>query len=206
MKRTSIGISAHLGWASTAVVTLEKNALRVLRTDRIETASDSDREALEPYHVAGGFDGLSRVPAPPNAEKVLQRGLKKQQRFTAHSIAKLADQLADRDCKLVRAGMLVSRGRPAPNFAKAVGSHPQIHIQEGLAVRESIASALLAVGAQVRAIDQKDLMTIAATELESLEPAWSDQLEAASPDNGGPWRREEKHAAVAAWLTLKRIS
>ena len=48
-------------------------------------------------------------------------------------------------------------------------------------------------------------MTIAAAELDAIEPAWNDQLEALTPDNGGAWRKEEKRAAVAAWLALQRL-
>lgn len=206
MKRASIGISAHMGWAATAVVVVESDRLRVFRTDRIETGKSGDREALEPYHVAGGFDGLNRVPLPANPEKTLKRGLEKQQRFAARSIAKLADSLGDQGYQLVRAGMLVSRGRAAPNFEKSIAAHPQIHVQEGLAVRASIGSALAAVGARLREIDQKTVMTIAAAELDGIEPTWTDQLQALTPDNGGAWRKEEKHAAVAAWLALKRLS
>ena len=58
LRSCSIGVSTHLGWAATSVIVVQRGELRILATDRIETASPGDREALEPYHVAGGFDGL----------------------------------------------------------------------------------------------------------------------------------------------------
>jgi len=205
MKRAAIGISAHMGWAATTVIAIERKRLRVLRTDRIATAEAGDREALEPYHFAGGFDGLARVPRPPDPQKALERGLSKQRRFAARSIEKLTRALADHDYRLARAGLLVGRGRPAPDFEKAIGAHPQIHVQEGLAVRASIAAALAAADVQLREVDQKALVAIADDELASIEPAWSEQLDTATPQNGGAWRKEQKHAAVAAWLALRRI-
>ena len=60
MKRSAIGVAAHLGWAATAIVAIQRGELRVLRSDRIETAPSNDREAKEPYHVAGGFEGRER--------------------------------------------------------------------------------------------------------------------------------------------------
>ncbi len=205
MKRVSIGIFAHMGWATTAVVAIDRKRVCIVRTDRIETAKPGDREAREPYHVAGGFDGLARVPQPLNPENALQRGLARQQRHTIGIITRLTQSLADDDYQLVRAGLLVSRGRPASDFAKAIGSHPQIHIQEGLAVRASIAAALAVNGVRVREIDQKSLVAIADNELDEVEPKWSEHLDAITPDNDGAWRKEEKQAAIAAWLALRRV-
>jgi len=201
MKRAAIGVSAHMGWAATAVVTVEAGRLRVIRTGRIETARPDDRAAREPYHVAGGIRGLARVPRPPDPESALERGLNAQRRATARSIARLVDELESRGYRLARAGILTGRGRPAASFAKATGSHTQIHIQEGLAVRESIRAALDAQRVEVRLIDHKSLDRIAETELDDA----NSQLQTAQPDDGGAWRKEEKQAATAAWLALKRL-
>jgi hypothetical protein len=76
MKRASIGVSAHLGWAALAVVACDKRSLRILRSDRIETAQPGDRQAAEPYHVAGGFEGLRRVPQPDDPAGSLRAGLR----------------------------------------------------------------------------------------------------------------------------------
>ncbi len=204
MKRASIGVSAHLGWAATSVLACDKRSLRILRTDRIETSPEGDREASEPYHVAGGFHGLARVPPPANPEAVLRRGLQKQQRFTARTLQRLAVELAALDHKLALAGILVSRGRPAPSFEKAIGSHTQIHIQEGLAVRAAIGSALGDAGVKVHEIDQKSVIAIACEELGESERALMQQLAATRPENGGAWRKEEKLAALAAWIAWRR--
>ena len=203
MKRASIGVSAHLGWAASAVMVCDERSLRVLRSDRLATAPQGDRQALEPYHVAGGFDGLRRVPQPDDAKGSLRSGLRKQQRFTARAIAKLAAELAAEGYRLAFAGLLVSRGRDAASFEKSIGSHTQIHIQEGLAVRASLRDALKDAGARIRDIDQKSLVAIASEELALSEAALMARLGDAPPENGGAWRKEEKLAALAAWLAWR---
>ena len=135
MKHAAIGVSSHLGWAATAVMACDERELRILRSDRIEAAPVDDREALEPYHVAGGFDGLRRVPPPADSRAVVRRGLRRQQRFTSRALAELAEELATQGHEIAFAGIMVSRGREAASFEKAIASHVQIHIQEGLAVR-----------------------------------------------------------------------
>lgn len=204
MKRASIGVSAHLGWASTATVRVDRGVLRVLATDRIETARPGDREALEPYHVAGGFEGLERVPPPSNPGAALQRGLRKQRKHTARALADLAGRFAGEGQRIAFAGILISRGRPAPSLDRAIGSHTQIHIEEGIAVRESIRSALVEAGARVREIDRKTVVAIASRELGTTESSLLAELDEARPENGSAWRKEEKTAALAAWLAWDR--
>lgn len=201
--KLAIGVSAHLGWAATAILRVRSGLPQVLHTERIETAVATDRESQEPYHVAGGFEGLSRVPVPANPEAVLSRGLGKQQRCAARSLEALLSGIAGGG-RFAFAGILVSRGRKAPSFAKAVGSHVQIHIEEGIAVRASIAQALTALGARVHEIDQKTALSMASAELHRSEKALMAELDALRPASGGAWRKEEKLAAVVAWLAATR--
>ena len=203
MGRVSIGVSAHLGWAATAVIHLGRGGLRVLRTDRIETAEPGDREASEPFHVAGGFQGLERVPPPSNAEATLRRGLRKQRRQTAQAISRLEKLLASEGHRIAFAGVLVGRGKSASTFEKATGSHIQIHIEEGIAVRESIVRALDKAGTSIHEIDQKDVRSIASSVLGRNTAALLDELNGTQPENGGPWRKEEKTAAMAAWIAWR---
>ena len=202
--QAAIGVSAHLGWAAIAVVEASKRGLRVLVSGRIETADPDDREALEPYHVAGGFEGLDRVPRPPDPAAAVARGLRKQRRHTALALAGVEKRLARGGHSLGCAGILVSRGRGADDLEKAIGSHTQIHIEEGLAVRDSLRRALEKSCGCVVDVDQKTVVAIAARELAMREAALLAALEAAPPEDGGPWRKEEKTAALAAWIAWAR--
>jgi hypothetical protein len=204
LKRASVGVSAHLGWAATVVLACDERALRVLRSDRIETAPAGERETSEPYHVAGGFDGLSRVPRPADPEAVVRAGLRRQRRFAARAIAGLDKQLAAENYQIVFAGILVSRGCEAARFEQAIASHTQIHIQEGLAVRASLRNALRKRGAKIEDIDQKSVVAIASQELGQAENALMERLGAVRPDNGGAWRKEQKLAILAAWVAWRR--
>jgi len=203
MKAASIGVSAHLGWAATAILSLGRSGPQVLRSDRLATAPEEDREAKEPFHVAGGFEGLARVPRPENPQATLERGLAKQRRFTARELEKLASALAEASYEIATAGILVSRGRRAPSFEKSIGSHTQIHVEEGLAVRDSIARALLAAGARVRELDTKNLLEIASEELGESGSALMQRLGEVRPASGASWRKEEKQAALAAWIAFR---
>jgi hypothetical protein len=202
MRRASIGLSAHLGWAATATISVGRAGVRVLRTDRLEVAKD--REMVEPYHVAGGFQGLERVPRPANPERSLEKGLVRQRRAAARVVAELVSALADEGHRLAVAGLLVSRGRAAGSFERAVGSHTQIHIEEGIAIRESFRLALVGQGARIVPLDQKALWSEASAELGRSEAALLADLRAMRPEDGGSWRKEEQSAALAAWMAWLR--
>jgi len=204
MRRAALGVSAHLGWAATAAITAGKRGPRVLRTDRIEVTDPADRAAREPYHVAGGFEGLERVPRPPDPKAALERGLQRQRRSADGAIAKLERALADSGHQIAFVGMLVSRGRTAATFERAVASHTQIHIEEGIAVRESLRLALCRDGAHYEAVDQKAAWSIGSEELGRPEEGLLAALGALRPENEGPWRKEEKTAALAAWIAWTR--
>ncbi len=200
MKRAAVGVSAHLGWAVSATVVVERSGIRVLRTDRLEVAAASDRVAREPYHVAGGFEGLDRVPRPADPEASLQRGLSRQRRLAERVVSKLSSTLESDGYRLAYTGILVSRGKRAPTFERAVGSHTQIHVEEGIAIRDAIRGALEALGTRVREVDQKSLWPEAASQLELGEASLARTLRELRPAHGS-WRKEEQSAALAAWLS-----
>ena len=204
IRRAAIGISAHLGWAATATVTLGKSGLRVLRTDRLEIADSDDRPAKEPYHVAGGFEGLERVPRPADPEAALEKGLRRQRRSTERAIGEVESTLASSGHRVAFVGILVSRGRPAATFEQAIGSHTQIHIEEGIAVRESFRLAPTRAGRRIEMLDQKSVWSTCSEEFARSEGDLLAELSALRPENEGPWRNEEKTAALAAWIAWVR--
>jgi hypothetical protein len=206
MRRVAIGISAHLGWAATTTITVGKSGVRVLRTDRLEIAKPDDRAIREPYHVAGGFEGLGRVPPPSNPKRSLRRGLQRQRQSAARIIGNLASDLEAGGFRCAVAGLLVSRGRSSSSFEQSIGSHTQIHIEEGNAVRESLRLALVANGVRVVPLDQKALWSRASEELGRAEEALLSDLRARRPENAGLWRKEEQSAALAAWIAWLRAA
>jgi hypothetical protein len=199
--RVSIGFVAHMGWATTASIVLDgRKPIRVIRTDRIQTADANDREALEPYHVAGGFHGLDREPRPADPTAVVRRGINKQRRRTLANIKRLAKSLTSQGHYLTHAGILVGRGRRPRSLEKILAAHTQIHIAEGIAVRDSIARALRQLGAAIEEIDRKSLPAITRATLKIDEADAFAALNAAAGEIDGPWRAEERLAALAAWL------
>jgi hypothetical protein len=202
MQPTALGIAAHMGWLATALVTAQRHGFATLRTDRIVTVPPGDRLALEPFHVAGGFDGLTRVPPPRDPEATVRDGLARQQRHALEALREFIGQVERGGGSIQRAVVLTGRGRPAPDIARALSSHARIHIEEGLAARSSVRDALHRLGIETTTCDARSVPGLAASALHaSAATAWALAMQARPPP-GHAWRKEHQLAALGAWLAL----
>ncbi|MGD8417900.1 MAG: hypothetical protein PVH91_12640 [Pseudomonadales bacterium] len=193
-----LGFSCHLGWIAASAVLVRDRAITAVVTFRLATARDGDRLAQEPYHVAGGFDGLARVPPPSDPAGAIRKGLARQATQTRKSLAACLACLEGWPPAAV-AAVLTARGRQAAALSRVLASHAQIHIAEGNAVRNSIADACRAEGLEVIELDRRGLSGMLSTRFGQDEPAALHGLAAMQPTNRGAWRKEEKICALAAW-------
>ncbi len=199
MGQTSLGFSTHLGWCACTATLIQGVEIAATRTFRLTTAEPDDRLALEPYHVAGGFDGLNRVPPPSEPDALVELGLTRQRTATLAALGELLDQLTGWP-RPARAGLLTGRGRQAASLEKVLSSHTQIHVAEGNAVRESVTLACGENRIEVIALDRKTLSEIVLDTLQVEEADLHKKLAQLRPENGGSWRKEEKICAIVALL------
>ena len=194
---TSIGISYHMGWFCCAVVEkgANDNGIEVLQTGRVETHSPGDRASEEPYHVAGGWQGLERVPVPGDPAEIVNRGLEQQRLMTFQNLKEFLKRYTVIDA----AGILVGRGRRAENLQQAINSHTQIHMAEANAVCDAIEDALGHLNIKPIRLDRKTLFESADNTLKLSREELMGLLKSRNP-GVGPWRQEEKNCAIAAWL------
>ncbi|HIG43865.1 MAG: hypothetical protein ABGY96_25180 [bacterium] len=78
MKEVCVAFKAHMGWVNAVAVLVETDSPTPLHTQRIDLIDGEDREAAEPYHVAGGWHGLEQVPRPADPAAIIRRGTARQ--------------------------------------------------------------------------------------------------------------------------------
>ena len=199
--KAAIGFRAHMGWVAAVGITLEDGAPRVVHSSIIATAEDRDQIAKEPYHVAGGYDGLTRVARPPDPEAIIAKGRKTQEKLAARAIADIAAEFKARKLKIACGAVLSTRAWLGHDLEGILGDHAHIHVYEGEAVRDAVRSALKASKIACRDVDQKSLYTDSSKALTLSEP----KLKAVLTGLGAgvkPWTQDQKLSALAAWLTL----
>ncbi len=186
-----------MGWFCCAVIRLAGDEIEVIQTGRVDTCKPGDLQSLEPYHVAGGWRGLERVPVPGDPEVIVREGLATQRKQTYRNLKSF---LKNSDTPAA-AAILAGRGRRVSNLEQALNSHAQIHMAEAHAVCDAIEQALDKMDVTFQRLDRKTLFETAKDRLGYSKQQLMDLMKTIPPVQG-PWRQEEKQSAIAAWLSL----
>jgi hypothetical protein len=191
----AFGFRAVRGGAVAVAVAVEDGAPRVVQSAFLATAADGDRLAFEPYHVAveeaRGPKGLAAAAA------AIAEGRRRQDELAAKGLDELVRRLGDRKPTAV---LLVNRAGWITDLLEhslSAPEHPPV--VEGLAVREALRAAFARCGLTAVEMDEKSVPETASARL-GLGP---ETIERRLKDLGAgckPWRKEQKLAALAAWL------
>lgn len=192
-----VAFKAHMGWVNAVAVRAHRGPLACMDARRVSLGRGDDREVMEPYHLAGGWNGLVREPRPPDPAVVIRRGRQRQAQAARSSLAAYRDDLAAAGLIVVRAVLLTGRGRLG-DLERVLASHASIHVAEGEAIRDATRRGLAALDIATVEQDEKDVPALAAAALDADDP--DAVLKAHRPAPGVTWRREERLLALAAWL------
>jgi len=189
--RVALGVRVKSGWAAALLLGGSRDAPRVLDVTRLELADPRTPASLQPYHA--GFGTAQTDP------RVVRR------------LVRLVERVARRSC-----AALLGRYRAAgyaPRLAVVIGTsdtdperitnaHIRIHALEGRLFRRVVQEALAAEGLRCESRLERDLLA-GATEALGVPPAiLKRRLAALKPAEAGPWRGEQKLAALGAWTLL----
>jgi len=203
-KQAAIGFRAPTGWVAAVGITLIDGAPQLLFSAIIATAPDGDRIAKEPYHVAAGWDGLTRVKPHPDPAAAVAQGRKTQERMASKAIADIVAELKAKELKVAVGAVLATRGLQSYTLEEALSHHAHVHVAEGMSVRDAVRYALKANGIPLREFDQKSLYVEGAKALKLAEARLKRKLTELR-GTAKPWTQDQKLCALAAWLALSRV-
>jgi hypothetical protein len=186
-------------------VALEKREPRVVLSSFLATGDPDDRLSLEPYHVAAEMCADGKVSA--KAVAAVAEGRKRQDRLAAKGLKGVADRLRAEGAEPVVAALLVNRAgwiTDLLSYSLAFPEHPPV--AEGLAVRDALRFACREAGMKIAEVDEKSLPDLASEVLGAGSASMDARLKALGATAGKPWRKEQKLACLAAWLTLAKES
>ncbi len=197
-----VAFKAHQGWINAVAIDADKQNPLPLNVRRLELSVGADRELSEPYHVAGGWQGLERIPRPGNPESVVRRGRRKQAARARIELASYREELKQIGLAWIRAVVLTGRGRHGADLEHILASHTQIHVAEGEAIRDACRAALTALNIDQVDHDEKSVLPEASTRLRLTGSACDDYLKTLKPPGASNWTKEERTIALAAWLNI----
>jgi hypothetical protein len=206
-KPVALGLRAQRGGGVVVAVVLETRQPRIVLSSFLATASPDDRLAFEPYHVASEMKRTRDGKPTREAAAAVAEGRKRQDQVAAAGLKAILRKLTDDGCKPVTAALLANRaGWITDVLAYSIDFEEHARVAEGIAVRDALRYASRTSAIPVSEIDEKSLPALA-SEVLALSPVELDaQLKSLGSEAGKPWRKEQKMACLAAWLSLARTA
>ncbi len=198
----ALGLRAVRGGGVTVAVTLEAGEPVVVLSTFLASAAEGDRLAYEPYHVAAEMaGGAAEIPAEVAA--AVAEGRKRQDEAATANLEAILQSLRASGHQPAVAALLINRAGWVTDllrYSLAMPDHPPV--AEGLAVRDALRSAFGRCGLPMTEMDEKALRDVGASVLGLSAGALEARLKALGATVGPPWRKEQKLAALAAWVAL----
>ena len=192
-----VGLRAQKGGAVCVAVTAGPDGPRVILATFLPTAAGGDRLAFEPYGVAREMvlDGRKADAATAVAE-----GRRRQDEAAADGLRQVMTQL---DTERVTVALLVNRaGWINDLLAYSLEWAEHVPVAEGLAVREAWRAGCRSCELKLAECDEKSLPEQAMSTFGLSQADIDAHLKAMGATAGKPWRKEQKLAALAAWVAL----
>lgn len=191
-----VGFRVKSGWA-TAIVLGGPTSAPILQECRVVLLSDPTvPESKQPCHAA------LRLPEK-EGRRVVERLRKVVERAAAHSVDELLEQSKNAGHG-VRAAALVVGSLADP--ASLHNDHIRAHALEGQMFRTALEDALRAQRISCAVFVEKNAYGSAAAALARSEKEVKRLVANLGESHDGPWRAEEKLAALAAWVALAKSS
>jgi hypothetical protein len=199
MARLALGLKAHSGWAALVALSedLLARSLTVVDRRRLELVDPKDAGwARQPYHAAEGLD-------PADAEDVVRRAIAGAH---AHALRGLEGALASLRAggdEVVGCGVLLGSAMPGWSVAEILAVHMRMHKAEGELFRAALVAAASRAGLGVMGIREQELEVRAGEALPLPARERAARLTEAGRRAGPPFARDQKQAALAAWIALR---
>jgi hypothetical protein len=196
--RAAFGLKAHSGWAALVALGEAEGGPTLVERRRVELVHPRDGGAAKhPYHAAAGL-------APEDARAVVERGAREARSLALRELKAAVERAAEAGHRPAAGAVLVGAPLPAWSVEAIAAVHVRMHQAEGALFRDALARAVEACGLPLVTIPEKGLGTHAPEALGASPEALDRALRALGRAAGPPWGRDQKDAALAAWLALRR--
>ena len=188
----ALGFRVKSGWAAAVLLTGPTRSPQLCDVRRIDLSDPRLPEARQPYHAAMGK--LETDTTKINRRVSVVRSIAQQ------SIATLLASYRQKGYAIRRAALVVGSQVDPDSIANP---HIRAHAFEGQLFRSVLGEALQTCGIRTEILIERNAYAQGTAKLKES----NDNVRGVIQDFGrvaqGPWRAEQKLAALAAWLALR---
>ena len=189
----ALGLRVKSGWAAVVLLTGPIGS-PALRDNRVIDLSDPGvPETRQPYHAAFG-------QLETDAKKTNRR-TDIVQRVTKQSVTRLLADYRRKDYSIMCASLVVGSQIDPATIANP---HIRAHALEGQLFRAALEKVLNAHGIRTAILLERDVYAIAGAQLKKSGADLRQTIQHLGRSSDGPWRAEQKLAALGAWVSLQR--
>ncbi len=190
--RIAAGFKAHSGWAALVVIGASDDGFHVVDRRRIELVDPGDADwAKQPYHAA------EELPAA-KARQLVKRAISSAHRIAAKEIRALVKRSHEAGHEIAGCAVLVGSPMPDWTVEQILSVHVRMHKAEGVLFPAALADAVEGCDLNLVTIPEKELTARA-------DAATVRNLPELGKSAGPPWGKDQKNAAMAAMLLLKKV-
>jgi hypothetical protein len=191
----ALGFRVKSGWAAVVLLTDTAQSPQLSDVSRIELCDPRLPETRQPHHAAMGE--LETDSATLNRRERVVRCISQQ------SLTTLLNGYRQKGFRIMRAALVVGSQIDPANIANP---HIRAHALEGRLFRSAVEQALQDHEIRTEVLLERDAYPSVAAQLkrssDDVKRAIQD-LGRSAPAKGGPWRAEQKLAALAALFALR---
>ncbi len=169
------------------------DAPSVVAKRRVEMAATFDVGAV--YHVGQGLPFAKAEAFILSSERTFEATARA-------SIAAIAAELRGLGLEPIASAVVAGGAKPLPPLEAILRSHALVHAAEGELYRRVLARASAACSIPATFVPAKDLPARAARAAGIPERRIASKLAEIGKASGKPWARDQKDAALAAWIAL----
>ncbi len=187
----ALGFRVKSGWAAAVLLTGSARSPQLCDVRRIDLSDPRLPETRQPYHAAMGK--LETDTTKINRRVSVVRSIVQQ------SMATLLRSYRGKGYAISRAALVVGSQVDPDSIANA---HIRAHAFEGQLFRSVLEQALQTCGIRTEIFIERDAYGQGATKLKESNDTVRRVIQDFGRAAQGPWRAEQKLAALAAWLAL----
>lgn len=201
----ALGLRGQKGGAVVVGVMLERGEPRLLLSRFMQTHAEGDSYSLAPYEAAVRAAQESSDAPMVAAARIIQEGCERQKQLAALGLKQIREELKAAGHSTLTVALLINRAGWITDLLEySLGWPEHVPVAENLAVRDAFRSAARELALAMTEVDEKSLMELGAQSLGTGVQELEEKLKALGAAVGPPWRKEQKLACLAAWMSLAR--
>lgn len=200
-----IGLRARKGGAVAVGVRVEHGEPRVVLSSILETGKADDRLSWEPYQLV---HEMARGPTGYATNKMtalVAEGRRRQEQHATEGLQAIVQRLEAGAGKPVAMALLINRAgwiTDLLDYSQAWAEH--VPVAEAPAVRDALRTASRQCGMALAELDEKSLPELAVQVLRHSAAEIDARLKHLGVSVGKPWRKDQRLACLAAWVTIAK--